>query len=332
MSSVSYFQRFSHPENHATNNTMLMLRYIYQSSPLKLQSALTSLVGTGQLVIGPTFEQQVRGGASVPDALIAQQPMRVFVEAKRGGRLDADQIRRHLADIARAAGSRGDILVGLTKESIAEPDRDALRGEASALGVAFEAVTFSQVVEALRAQCADFERELLAIVDDYESYCSAEGLLEERDHRLAVFPCGVSVAENARFGLYYEPVSRPSKRNRFIGAYTRKTVAYVGTVEAVAVTSYQSGAFVEEAGRLTDAHRERIREAIEGTAYYDLTQGSYRFYLVDEFVRTDARKTSPGGIMGMRYLDLSKMVPAYDPRRSYTTEELAAALGGTTWE
>ena len=77
MSQVSYFQRFSQPENHATNNTLLVLRYFYQSSPFKIQRALTSLL-EADLSIGLSFQQQVRGGASVPDALIMQEPLHIY--------------------------------------------------------------------------------------------------------------------------------------------------------------------------------------------------------------------------------------------------------------
>ena len=196
-------------------------------------------------------------------------------------------------------------------------------------------MTFTQITEALRAQCADFERELLSIVEDYESYLAEEGLLEVRNQWLVVFPCGTSIAENARFALYYEPSSRPSKRNyRFIGVYNMKTVAYVGAVEAIAVTTFQDGKilFTEEAGLLTDKHRERITHAIDETNYYDLKASSNRFYLVYLFAPTDSKKTSPQGIWGLRYLDLSKIVKSYNPRRDYTTEQLAAALKGTTWQ
>ena len=338
MSRVSHFQRFSQPENHATNNTLLLFRYFYQSSPFKIQSVLTSLLET-ELSIGLTFDQQIKGDASIPDALIKQEPMRIFIETKRGGDLDSDQIRRHFKSIAQhpAGTSRGEgtILIGLTKEPIAESDREALTDEAASQRITFAAITFSQIVEALRAQCADFEGQLLSIVEDYESYLAEEGLLEERNQWLVVFPCGTSIAENARFGLYYEPSSRPCKRNhRFIGIYNRKTVAYVGTVEAIAVASNSDGviSFTEEAKRLTDSQRERIISAIEGTPYYDLKSNPHRFYLVDSFIPTEAKKTSPGGIMGLRYLDLSRIIPSYNPRKNYTTVELAAGLKGGTWE
>lgn len=335
MSRVSHFQRFSQPENHATNNTLLLLRYFYQSSPFKIQSVLTSLLEI-DLSIGLAFEQQIRGDASIPDALITQEQMRIYIETKRGGVLDPDQIRRHLKSIARkgeAARGDGTILIGLTKEPIADSERRALAAEAAAKGTAFAAVTFSQVSEALRAQCADFERELLSIVEDYDNYLAEEGLLEERNQWLVVFPCGTSIAENARFDLYYESSSRPCKRNyRFIGVYNMKAVAYVGTVEAIAVATFLDGkiSFTEEAGHLTDKHRERISRAIEQTPYYDLKASPHRFYLVDSFAPTDSRKTSPQGIWGLRYLDLSKIVKDYNARREYTTAELAAALKGTT--
>jgi hypothetical protein len=122
LSRVSHFQRFSQPENHATNNTLLVLRYFYQSSPFKVQRVLTSLLDT-DLSIGLSFEQQVRGDASVPDALIMQEPIRIFIETKRDGTVDTVQIRRHFESIAQHPGgtSRGEgtVLIVRTKEPIA---------------------------------------------------------------------------------------------------------------------------------------------------------------------------------------------------------------------
>jgi hypothetical protein len=189
-------------------------------------------------------------------------------------------------------------------------------------------MTFSQIAEVLRRQCAPYENELLAIIEDYESYLAAEGLLEERDKWLVVFPCGTTIAENVRFGLYYEPPSRPCKRYRFIGVYNQKVVAYVGKVEAIAVVSFKGSDvdFLEEAGTLTDEHRRRIK------AVADLKDDPLRYYLVDHFAGTDLKKTSPGGMMGYRYLDLSKLLPSFNPRRAYSTDEMAAALKGGTWE
>lgn len=328
MSRVSHFQRFSQPENHATNNTLLVLRHLYQASPYKIQRLLTSLVET-DLSVGLAFDQQIKGKKSVPDAAITQAALRIFIETKRGGDIDKDQIRRHFESITPESGTAGsgDFLIALTKEPLADAERKALTVEGGARQISFTAVTFSQIVEALRAQCAEFETDLLSIVEDYDSYLADEGLIESRNQWLVVFPCGTSIAENAKFGIYYEPSSRPCKRNyRFIGIYKQKTVAYVGVVEAIAVVTYADGAyvFVPEAGKLTAAHERRIKDTIEATPYYDLKDNDTRFYLVDQFVPTDARKTSSGGIMGLRYLDLAALIPAYEPRKDYTSAELAA--------
>lgn len=340
MSRVSYFQRFSQPENHATNNTLLLLRYFYQKSPFKVQNVLNSLLNE-ELSIGLTFEQQVKskGGHSVPDALIKQEPMRIYIETKRGGELDADQLRRHLDSIVvsknETGSGVGNVLLGLTKDPIGDSDRKSLTEKAASHGITFAAATFSQIAEAFREQCADFDQELLSIVEDYREFLTAETLLEVGNRWLVVFPCGVSIAENKRFDLYYEPPSRPCKRSyRFIGVYDQKSVRYVGTVEAITVVSHSKGktTFSGEAGNLTETHRKRIMNALEETSYYDLRSNPHRFYLVDSFIPTDARKTSSGGIWGMRYLDLPKMIPGYNPRKKYSSTELAEQLKQATWE
>lgn len=64
MNSISYFQRFSGKENHVTNNTLLMLRHVYQASPAKLENVLNELLDE-PLTIGLLFEQQIVGSHSV---------------------------------------------------------------------------------------------------------------------------------------------------------------------------------------------------------------------------------------------------------------------------
>lgn len=336
MSRVSYFQRFSQPENHVTNNTLLILRHFYQASPDKIERVLTALLDT-DVAIGLGFNQQIKmgGGTSVPDALIYQPAMRVFFETKMGAKAGLQQVTNHLTEIANsAAGHQSDFLIALTRDPLPDPDRDAMTKEATARGVVFAAVTFSQIVDALRAQCAEFEPGLLAMVDDYESVLADQSLLETRNRKLAVFPCGKSLPENVKFDIYYEPASRPCKRNnRFIAAYDRKALACIGAVETIAVASFADGVctFETEVGKLTRPQEDRVRQTIEATLAFRLKEVPTRFYLVDKFVQTNARKTSPGPLMGMRYLDITVLVPGFDVSRNYTTEQLADALNGATW-
>jgi hypothetical protein len=333
MSRVSFFQRFSQRENHATNNTLLVLRHFYQSSPHKIQRALSALVGK-KVSIGLTFDQQVSGKRSVPDALVRQESLRIFFETKRGESLDFDQLARHVESIAaRTPGASDDILIGLTKEPVSERDKEKFRSRAASRKVLFVAATFSQILDALRFECADFERDLLDILDDYERYLAEEGLLEEGNKWLAVFPCGISFGDNKRFNLYYEPPSRPCKRNHFIGIYTQKRVSLVGSVEAIAVCAYKHRSLrpTIEAGTFTGDHRDRLRRVIEATEYFDLKSEPHRFYLVDAFVETDFQKVSPGGLLQLRYLDLSEAVSGFNPRHNYSTAELAELVRGRTF-
>jgi hypothetical protein len=331
---VSYFQRFSQPENHATNNTLLALKYFYQSSPFKIEQLLNDLLET-ELSIGLSFEQQIKSKESVPDALISQQPVRIFIETKTGNAVDVDQIKRHLKTISSDTIKNGkDFLLALTKEPIQEQMKEQLTKTAQSKRIAFASVTFSRLLEGLEAQCADYERDLRAVLEDFKSYLTEAGLLDERNKWLVIFPCGTSFEENLRLRVYYEPQTRPTKAGySFIGIYRQKIVSHVGRVESVAIVSFENKkySFTTEAGCLTEEHKRQIIETIEDTSYYDLKSEPRRFYVVDRFVETESKKISPNGLWGFRYLDLSKLIPGYDSKVTYSSESLATAINGSTW-
>jgi hypothetical protein len=78
---------------------------------------------------------------------------------------------------------------------------------------------------------------------------------DEHIELLLVFPSGTSIKDNMRLDLSYEWASNPRKRShRFLGLYDRKTIWYVGKVEAITAAFYQNGhveyADKAEVGRL----------------------------------------------------------------------------------
>lgn len=333
MSRLSYFQRYSQAENHATNNTLLIFRHFYRYSPLKLQQVLTALLDT-EPSIGLSFELQVQGQQSVPDACIRQEPMNLYIETKRGEKLNVEQIQRHLESIKSKTSSQNNFLLGITKEPLSPNETEYLYRVAKHEGVTFATVTFSQIVQALSTQCAEYEVELKEILEDYSSYLGEEGLLEERFNRMIVVPCGDSYPDNKQYKLYYEPIGRPCKSNRYIGIYTNKQIIYVGKIEAIIICDYLRGEsiFHTEKGTCREAHRYRIKEAIEAIAYHNLKETQHRFYLVDEFVETRVHKTSSGGVLGPRYVDLEKIaLPEYSSGKDYTSAELATLLQGKSF-
>ena len=72
MSDLNYFQIYSQPENHVTNNTLLMLRHVYRTSPLLMERLLTSLAEDDTIKVGLEFKQQQRTASQVPDGFLRQ--------------------------------------------------------------------------------------------------------------------------------------------------------------------------------------------------------------------------------------------------------------------
>lgn len=336
MSAISYFQRFSQKENHVTNNTLLVLRHLYRASPNKISLLLNALFEE-EVPIGLEFRQQVKSSHSVPDALIRQQPFSLFVEAKHGGALNSDQIKRHVKSIAGLGLPTGSaILIGLTKEHPSAELLATLKAEAEKEAIRFFSVSYVDLVSELRKLCADYEQDLLEIIEDYESFLTSEGLLANPYGRMVVFPCGTSWAENIRFGAYYEPPDRPAKWNcRFLGIYHQKAVSHIGQIEAAAVCLIQDGKLVvqkEEFGKLTGAHRSRIQEMIETTTYYDLAIEPHRYYVVDHFTETHFNKASPSGMRGHRYFNLADYFGDTPLTPAMTADAVAQHLDHQTFE
>ena len=67
MSGIHHFQRYSSPENVATNNTLQLFSRIYGYSPLKAQELLNDLLQEDEIVkIGLDIYQQKRGETADP--------------------------------------------------------------------------------------------------------------------------------------------------------------------------------------------------------------------------------------------------------------------------
>lgn len=96
MSSIHYFQRYSQPENVATNNTLLLLSRFYHNSPNKFKGFLNDLLGDNDLEAGIPFNQQQRGKRSVPGASLSQVSFKVVVETKMTKHFSLEQLTDHL--------------------------------------------------------------------------------------------------------------------------------------------------------------------------------------------------------------------------------------------
>ena len=306
------------------------MRFFYQHSPQKLESALSELVDE-DLEVGLVFEQQIKSTASVPDALISQRPLELYFETKRGGDLDKDQIERHIASIqSEDRGGGRKILFGLTPTPISPTDASELTEKAKASHITFAAITFGDVVQALRGNCAPHETDLLDILNDYEEYLTEEELVQIGDD-MTVVPCGTSLAENVKYALYFELPSRPSKsRSRFIGLYSSKKIQYICQLQTVIIGKPENGAFdvsSVELGKPSNEEIKRITEAINACSYYPgLKEDIMRYYLFSAVDRTEIHKVSKGGIWGARRFNLSEWLSYSDPNVEYDAKSTAEKL------
>jgi hypothetical protein len=330
-SEISFFQRYSQQENHVTNNTALLLKHIYQTSPLKLQNVLRQIVDSDFVCVGPTFVQQQRSKRSTPDASIAQPGWQNIIETKLTPHLDEDQIHRHFDGVHKRPGEPV-CVIGLTTAMGDQASLSRLTDAAGRAGIIFSWRTFSELAEIVAGVPEPHETALREIIADYINFLHAAGVIDAPDDRIYVVPCGTSYEDNLRFGLYYHGAERPYRRAKYLGIYRRRCVSLIGEVSAIAICNYRGGKLEAQAeyGTLTEDHRQRIVDVIEATTYYDIKTG-HRFFVTEGFAKTAINKATSGGIMGPRYLSISQLLQS-KMSPSARLEEVAQALQTTTFE
>lgn len=339
MSAINHFQTYSQRENHVTNNTMLMLRHVYRTSPQLLQDVLQALLDEDEVEIGPRFEQQVGAAHSVPDAVLSQKPLHIYVEAKHGDGLYDAQLKRHIDSIAENGHPENSaFLIGLTCNNTDENENERWKKLALKYGITFAATTYRELLEALGVACSA-DPDLREVLDDYQSFIGGENLLPDQHRKLIAMLCGQSWRENIEFGAYFEPAHRNPKwtRAHFLGIYRQKCISHVGRLVTVAVCRDKDGELIveaEEFGSLSIDQRKRIQKIIQAAESYfkGFASTSHRYYLVDRFEKTDVRKTSPGGMMGHRYFDIAQLGEVDNLELDLSSSDAASILNGTMYE
>jgi hypothetical protein len=307
MAEISYFQKYSQKENHITNNTMLMFRHLYRHAPLRFEQMLKDIISDATIDIGLLFSQQVKAENSIPDALITQKPISIFIEAKADGELYPEQIQRHAQSVVKAQLPKGSaIIIGLTKNRPDNTLEKSFGDICNDKGIHFAVITYHELLEVLHQLCATHETDLQEIIYDYESFLRSDGMLPN-PYEMVVFPCGTSWDENIKYQIYYEQSSKSSKAHvPYIGIYKNKTITHIGRILGTCISrcSGHDIKFEHENGQITQADEAKIKTVINATDYYDLRQSSERYYLIDELYEVNLHKQSSGGIRGHRYFDL----------------------------
>lgn len=343
MAAVSYFQPYSGRENTVTATVLQLLRYLYRSNQQKFELLLNNVFDTQAIQVGALFHLQNKLGDSIPDAMLSQNAWTLYIETKTDAAFEPLQIERHIASIAADAHKRNiktNLLLALTVKSIDESVLRDLNEKSMASGVLFTHLTFDDLLVELKNLVKEYESDLFSVVQDFESYLQISKLIGEDHIYMPFYPCGDSFEQNKIYAMYYEPASRNLKQHIFFGIYYKKEIRFISKVQAIVVRlpksdSSQVAEFDFQKFNGTEEMKMEIKRKIEemilASPYHDLESTAHRFYIGDDAHETVVTKTSPGGIMRYRYLNLKQELgAAYHP--AISANELAKLLVGKSFE
>lgn len=338
---IHYFQRYHSKENVVTSNTLLMLSRLYNYNSGKFFSMLNSLVLGADSSPELSFELQVRGEGSVPDAVIGQPSFKIVIETKLHNQFGKEQLLKHLNNF-----SSEDIKVLLTidpqrmdstlsselQAGIDEYNRSNLPRLISP--IKHVNITFERLVQAMEDIVDDRDTEIVDVLDDFKKYCFDEKLIPDGYKWMRAVTVGTTMEDNRELGLYYDRESVNSSEHGYVGLYNKKRIFAIGKLLKTVVAYEENGElkFRPKGGATqTDDEKERIREAIRRAANYgyDLISCRHRFFIVDNFYDTDFRKNSKNPIQKSKFFNLAEML---DYSAMPDTQKIADDLSGRTWE
>lgn len=330
MTQLTQFPRYSQKENWATNHTLLLMRRLYEFNPSKFRRFLKELLkelddesADIPSHLGVHFAQQIRGKGSIPDGVFMQESVKVIVETKTDTSFSHDQIRRHLNGLKEEKHGLL-ILLSPTVEQI--PNMKLTPDDKPLLPT-----TFANVIKCAEKCLAGHDEEMKSVVEDFEAFCSEEGLLPRDDFTLMMVPCGRSFKVNMDNHLYYCPTSYTHSRNaRYLGIYADRSIQGIGEIKKRVKCTVDLKARRVIADGLTPVEEQRILKAVPAARDVGQTiENGHKFYICDKIVPTDFRKTSAYGIQGHRYLDLRTYLGDGDLP---TVEEIANQLKNKSWD
>lgn len=338
---IHYFQRYHSKENVDTSNTMLMLSRLYNYNADKFFSMLNALILQEDDSPEISFDLQVAGDESVPDAIISQKSFKIVVETKLYNQFGKQQLMNHLKQF----GSE-DIKVLLTIDP--KPMKADLYAEMSSEIKKYNAdninrlihpikhvnLTFEQLVEAMEDIIDDRDTEIIAVLDDFKKYCFDEKLIPDSYKWMRAIVAGTTFNDNMELNLFYDQESRKFSEHGYVGLYKDKSIRAIGKLKKtiIAVEENQEMKYRTESGEpVTSDDIKRIEEAIRrATDYgYNLRTISHRYFMVEKFYPIDFRKSSKNPIQKSKFFNLAEM---FGYKTMPDTETISKDLDGRTWE
>ena len=335
MSLIHYFQRYSQPENVATNNTLLLLSRLYQHSPNKFKGFLNELLGDTDLEAGILFNQQERGRGSIPDGNLSQTSFKVVVETKLHQNFSVPQLTGHLNSFGYEEHK---ILLSLSPKLPtalrAQIETEIQRfNTANNVSIKYIPTTFQQIVDKFNNILEDYDFELIQIIDDYENYCIHDNLITDDEYRMRAVTCGWTLQENFQYSLYYDKVEDGYSDHSYIGIYSDKSVRGIGKLENIIEADLLPNGQLQiknSTSTPTAQQKQNIIQVIAAAKQnnnWDIATG-HNFFCVEKFYPTDFHKTTKYPLQGTKFFNLKTELGL---TTLPTTDKIADLLKTKTW-
>lgn len=336
MSNIHYFQRYSQPENVATNNTLLLFSRLYQLTPYKFTQFLNELLDDADLQTGVLFTQQVAGKGSVPDGVMAQESFKVIIETKLHDKFSVSQLTAHLSGFSN---EQKQILLALGPRELAEKQRievEDVIAKSRNSSVKLISTTFQAIIDAIRSVLAEYDFELQDLINDYEGYCVQSNLLDVSNSLLRIVPCGWSLELNVKYNVYFAPSNRGFTKHNYVGLYANKNsvkgMFYIGRLVNTIQANLNSDSLLEiisstepptelQLKLITDCMNESLQEQKVSISI------GHTFFCIDQFIKTEYLKKSKYGMQGTRIVNLKSLLGSIPSG----ADEVASQLKGQTW-
>lgn len=324
---ISLFSGYSQKENRTTNYCLLILKLLYEENPKFLGELLSALLGEdlGDHV-GVQFRQQERRGKSVPDGLIIQKALSIYIETKTFDWFYDGEIERQLEALDKESDGLK-VLVALGNFEFLEKDRFATIQHLCATHYAgrilFAATGFADLTGALQELA--LPKNLADTVEEFRMFLDDEGLLPNWQYRMDVVNCAsAELGSEPEDGAYLCPATGGAykhKRSKFFGAYRDKHVRLVALIDAVVdLKSPTEHQLLWQNN--PESEENLVMRAREKHARFRPDRYPTRVFLLGESAPTDFRKDTPRGMQGSKQ---------YFWVNADSASDLATQLNGRTW-
>lgn len=327
---ITLFSGYSQRENRTTNYCLLLLKMIYEKNPNYLGEVLSNLCRDDNIGsrIGVSFRQQERKGDSVPDGLIVQTPVAIYIETKNYDWFYDDQLERHLQELHKEA-SGIKVLIALGNFEAIDENRfsriekvtqDNYGGE-----IYFFARTFEDLVDAMSG-INGLPKDITDALADFSAYLDEESLLPSWERWIDIVSCTTLPTEVLEGNAYLCPAmggAYSHGRCKYFGMYREKRVEKIALIKAMAEVDLSAESILLWSN-VTESKQDLIDQAASSVKQWRPEAGPTRVLLLGELFDTNFIKDSPGGIRTKTYMEIARL-------NVENAQELAKVLDGKQW-